>query len=78
MLVYLPVEHSVMMQNIYYLFYYHLVLEYSEPLGAEYQQYNVQTSSKKRRNVTNCQDLVIYRAVCIQHTRDIQRRRTKN
>ena len=38
---------------------------------AEYQQYKVLNSSRKRRNLTNCQDPGIYTAVCHQHTSDI-------
>jgi len=58
------------MPNIY-LFYYHLVLEDFESSIAEYQQYNVLNSSRKRKNLTHCQDSVIYTAVCYQHASDI-------
>ena len=60
------------MPNIKYLFYYDLVLDDVESAIAEYQQYNVlNSSSKKRRNLTHCQDPVIYTAVYHQDTSDI-------
>jgi len=55
----------------YILFlYYQLVLEYFESSIAEYQQYNVLNSSRKR-SLTHYQDPMIYTAVCHQHTSDI-------
>ena len=56
---------------IIFIFYYPLVLEDFESPIAEYQQYNVLSSSRKKRNLTHCQDPVIYTAMCHQHTGDI-------
>jgi len=47
------------------LFYYHLVQENFESSVAEYQQYNVVNSLRKRRNFFHCQDIVIYTIVCV-------------
>ena len=66
--VFRDLQNNVVMPNIWYLFYYHLVLESSM---AEYQQYIVLNISRKGRNLTHCQDLMIYTAVCHQYISDI-------
>jgi len=51
--------------------YYHLILGEFESSMAEYQQYFVLKYLRKKRNLTQYNDPVIYRAVCHQHTSDL-------